>query len=180
MVAPYPKFDPNNPQWPSKINFDAKEEMDTVMEIITSIRSIRQELNIAHSVPLKAIVKPRDEAGVKKVEAHKKSILALSKAVSLDVSTVAKRPPQSATAVHAHSEVYVPLEGLIDIGKEKERIEKDLAKIKKELAMLDKKFEDENFVKNAPAEVLEKDKAAHAELTRRVAGMEDSIKWLGV
>ena len=173
MIASYPKPESR------LLDEEAEKEMETVMEIISSIRSIRQELNIPYSVPLTAIVKCGSEDGSAKIKTHEKSILAITRAVSIEVSTNAQRPPQSATAVHAHSEVYVPLAGLIDISKEKDRLEKDLAKIKKELAMLDKKFEDDNFVKNAPPEVLEKDRGNHSELTRRVAGMEDSIKWLG-
>jgi len=172
MIAPYPVADG------SRLNLVVEKEMGIVMELIASIRSMRQELNIPYSVELKAVVKCPDAAGVAIVQKHIPAILSLSRAASLTVSTDAARPHQSATAVHSHSEVYVPLAGLIDIDKEKGRLEKELARVGKEIAMFEKKFGDDNFVKNAPPEVLEKDRANYAELKRRTTGLSDSINWL--
>ena len=176
MIAKYPVSDvASQGKW---LNRNVEDEMEIVMEIISSIRSIRQELGISYSVELRAVVKCQSAAAVAKVLEHKQSILSLSRAAALDVSTDAARPPQSATAIHAHSEIYVPLAGLIDIDKEKGRLEKERAKVSKEIEMFDKKFSDGNFVKNAPPEVLEKDRANYAELKLRLAGLNDSIGWL--
>ncbi|MBI3793357.1 MAG: class I tRNA ligase family protein, partial [Nitrospinae bacterium] len=173
MIADYPRPDG------ALKNESAEEEMAMVMEIISSIRSIRQELNIPYSVGLSAIVKCRDVKVEQMVRSHDNTILALSRAIFLVPSTDMQRPPRSATAVHAHSEVYVPLAGLIDFAKERERLEKEHAKVTKEMSAYEKKFEDANFVNNAPPEILEKDRTNYAELQRRDKGIGDSIKWLG-
>ena len=74
--------------------------------------------------------------------------------------------PQS---IPAGVEVMVPLEGLVDAGAERVQLEKDLAKLKKEHDYLAGKLSNENFVKRAPAEVLDKDRGRLAEVERRRA-----------
>ncbi len=172
MIAEYPKPDE------SLIDDDAEAEMETVMEIVASIRSIRAQLGIPYSVKFNAIVKCADDGGAKKAAAHAGSIQTLARLNGLEISTDAARPPHSATGVMHHAEVYVPLEGIIDIEKEKARLAKELNKVEKDIVFFEKKFANDNFVKNAPKEVLEKDRKKHGELNCLQAGIKESISWL--
>ncbi len=172
MIAPYPKPDT---AWNDAA---AEAEMELVMALVSRVRAIRAELQIPFSVELRAIVKCRNAETEAKAKAHEQSFLSLTKAAGITFDTAAARPPQSATGVLADAEIYVPLTGIIDFDKEIGRIQRELAKVQKELAMFDKKFGDENFMKNAPEEVVEKDKAAYEEAQRRQKGLEDSLSWL--
>ncbi|MBI5637588.1 MAG: valine--tRNA ligase [Nitrospinae bacterium] len=172
MIAPYPKPDT------ARIDAAAEAEMELVMALVSRVRAIRAELQIPFSVELRAIVKCRNAETEAKAKAHEQSFLSLTKAAGITFDTAAARPPQSATGVLADAEIYVPLTGIIDFDKEIGRIQRELAKVQKELAMFDKKFGDENFMKNAPEEVVEKDKAAYEEAQRRQKGLEDSLSWL--
>ncbi len=172
MIAPYPKPDA------ARIDVAAEAEMELVMALVSCVRAIRAELQIPFSVELRAIVKCRTAETEAKAKAHEQSFLSLTKAAGITFDTAAARPPQSATGVLAGAEIYVPLTGIIDFDKEIGRIQRELAKVQKEIAMFDKKFGDENFMKNAPEEVVEKDKAAYEEAQRRLKGLQDSLSWL--
>ena len=172
MIAPYPKPDA------ARVDAAAEAEMELVMALVSRVRAIRAELQIPFSVELRAIVKCRNAETEAKAKAHEQSFLSLTKAAGITFDTAAARPPQSATGVLADAEIYVPLTGIIDFDKEIGRIQRELAKVQKEMAMFEKKFSDENFMKNAPEEVVEKDKAAYEEAQRRQKGLEDSLSWL--
>jgi len=172
MIQPYPKVDE------SRVDEEAERELSLVMEILSSIRSIRAQLNIPYGVPMKAFIKCTEAENVKKVQGHDDWIKTLGKVDEVRVSTEMERPPHSAAGVLSHAEVYVPLEGLIDIGDELARLKREKAKAEKDIAHFEKKFSNANYVKNAPGEVLEKDRKRFAELKKLSAGLADSISWL--
>ena len=70
-----------------------------------------------------------------------------------------EKPHASASAVFKNSEIYVPLEGIIDLDVERKRMDKELKRLEGLLTGLDKKLSNEKFISNAPAEVVEKEKA---------------------
>ena len=70
-----------------------------------------------------------------------------------------EKPKVSASSVLGEMDLIIPLEGMMDFAEERSRIEKELKKIEKDLIFLDKKLSNPNFVKKAPAEVIEKDRA---------------------
>ena len=61
----------------------------------------------------------------------------------------------------------VPLEGIIDFSKEAQRLEKEINKLTKELAVVSKKLKNEGFLKKAPNDVVEKVKAKHSRLQEK-------------
>jgi valyl-tRNA synthetase len=75
--------------------------------------------------------------------------------------------------------VVVPLTGLVDLGKEKERLVRELAKVDKDLATLTKKLGNADFIARAPAEVVAKDKERTAELEAARAKFAAALLELG-
>jgi len=69
-------------------------------------------------------------------------------------------------------DLIIPLEGMMDFEEEKQRIEKELKKIAKDLIFLDKKLSNPNFVKKAPAEVIEKDEKRKTALSKKQAKLD--------
>jgi len=68
------------------------------------------------------------------------------------------KPPFSASAVVRGVELYVPLEGLIDIDKEKVRLQKEIARLEEQVKALNIKLTNPNFLEKAPPEVVEKER----------------------
>ena len=73
-------------------------------------------------------------------------------------------------------DLIIPLEGMMDFAEEKNRIEKELKKIAKDLIFLDKKLSNPNFVKKAPAEVIEKDEKRKTTLSEKQAKLETHLQ----
>jgi valyl-tRNA synthetase len=85
------------------------------------------------------------------------------------------KPPQPASHVTPEFEVYVSLKGLIDPAAELKRLDKQLAEKKKALASAEAKLANENFVKNAPPEVVEQQRAMIADLKKQIAAIEGNM-----
>jgi valyl-tRNA synthetase len=72
--------------------------------------------------------------------------------------------------------IFVPLEGIIDFGKEAQRLEKEMNKLEKELAAVSKKLENENFLNKAPQDVVEQVKAKHAGFQEKQQKLASHLK----
>jgi len=152
--------------------------MSLVMELLTSIRSIRSQLNIPYTVSIAVHILCSDKESVQKLLNHGDWLRKLGRVGHLQISTDMKRPPRSAVGVLPSAKVFVPLDGIVDMENEKARLKKEQEKVAKDIKFMDKKFANDNFVKNAPQEVLDKDKNRYAELKKIVAGLESSLSWL--
>ncbi len=144
----------------------AEREMALVITAIDGIRSIRGESNIAPSRKIVAVVQAGAEVrGV--LERERSYIEPLASLERLTVGEPGPKPKLSATFVDARMEVFVPLEGLIDIGEEVKRIDKELGKVQADIDLLSKKLATPSFTERAPAEIVAKDRARLAELEEK-------------
>jgi valyl-tRNA synthetase len=75
-------------------------------------------------------------------------------------------------------EIYIPMEGLLDVSAEIARLKKDIAKIESSLDFLHRKLRNSDFVDNAPGEVVEKEKAKFDELKKKRQKIEDNMNIL--
>ncbi len=146
-TSEYPKFDEK------LVNIEADKEMEFVQDIITAIRNIRGEMNIPPSKSVKAFIK---SASVKDYQLD--YIKKLARVEEIKVSEAITKPKASASAVIRNCEIYVPLEGLIDIEVEKNRLQKEISRLEGLLVGIEKKLSNEKFVNNAAAEVVEKER----------------------
>jgi valyl-tRNA synthetase len=78
---------------------------------------------------------------------------------SLTIDTNIEAPDKAMTAVVSGAEVFLPLEGLINVEEEIKRLEKELEKWNKEVERVQKKLANEGFIKKAPKEVVEEERA---------------------
>ena len=170
MVSTFPEFD--------VANSDTKVEnaMGKVMEVITGVRNIRGEMNLNPGLKLNALIKTRHadlEATLKK---HTGFICELARLDQITIGPDVEKPKVSASSVLGEMDLIIPLEGMMDFAEEKSRIEKELKKIEKDLIFLDKKLSNPNFVKKAPAEVIEKDEKRKTTLSEKQAKLEIYLK----
>lgn len=152
-------------------------QMELVANLITSIRNIRQSLNIPFSTKVDIIIESFDPLEKTAFQASTKYIEILAKANKVEVSSdfTGEAPPQSASAVVGTSKITVPLGGLIDIDKEIERQKNKLEKISKERNSLQGRLNNENFMANAPDEVKHKTIIRVKELETQEHNINDLI-----
>jgi valyl-tRNA synthetase len=148
-----------------KQNETATHNIEWLKKIIIAIRNIRGEMNISPGVLLPVLLvngSPQDQLLLND-NTNYLSRLANLKSISWWQSE--ENPPPSATALVGDMEILVPMAGMIDKDKELERLDKELAKINKEILRLSGKLNNEKFVANAPAQVVQKEqnKLANAE-----------------
>ncbi|MBI5189673.1 MAG: valine--tRNA ligase [Nitrospirae bacterium] len=157
-------------------NEAAESEMKMVIDIITGIRNIRGEMNIAPSLELAAVVKASSPEVKAFLDAQGNYITKLSRLSGMTVETEVERPKASAVAVTPAAEIYIPLTGVVDIEAEVARLKKEIDKADKEIKPFEAKLANEGFVKKAPPEVLEKTRGIIEELTQKKEKLAEGLK----
>ncbi|MBU2491931.1 MAG: valine--tRNA ligase [Bacteroidetes bacterium] len=152
MTAEYPRFDE------SLINKTAEDEIEFVQNVVTAIRNIRGEMNIPPSKQINVFIKTKSLSSN-----QVKYISSLAKVNELKADENLVKPKASASSVVKGADIFVPLEGLIDLNIERNRLEKEIARLEGSLAGVDKKLSNESFVNKAPANVIENEKTKKAD-----------------
>ena len=150
--------------------------MKVIMEVITGIRNIRGEMNLNPGLKLKALVRTQNPEIQKALKEQEGYIRELARVEELKTGSNIEKPKVSASSVIGEMDLIIPLEGMMDFQEERNRVEKELKKIEKDLIFLGKKLSNPNFVKKAPAEVIEKDKHRKASLSEKQAKLEIHLK----
>ncbi|MBU1740050.1 MAG: class I tRNA ligase family protein, partial [Proteobacteria bacterium] len=159
MVAPYPEADD------SRLDAAAEADLAQLIEVVTSVRNLRGEMNLPPSARIKVVLVCPDANGAGTLTALEHHIVNLVRAEAVDIAVGSpedKRPAGSAAGLAGDVSVFVPLAGLIDFTAEEARLQKEIAKLEKDLSRVRAKLGNEDFLQKAPAEVVrkEKDKAA--------------------
>lgn len=140
------------------VNMEAARDMNVIQGIIVAVRTIKAELNIAPSMRLGVIIRPANPESAALIESNKNMICTLARLSSLTMDADAETPKASASNVVEGNEVIVPLMGAVDFEAELARLDKEVAKIDKDVDVLSRKLSNESFIERAPAEVVEKDR----------------------
>ena len=166
--------------WPNeKYNFDDDVDgaMTVLQELITSIRAIRSRMNIAPSKNVDLKIKcSKDQSDL--ISQNKKLFMALAKIDSYDYGSSMERPPQSATAVVHGMELYIPLDGLVDLDKEKMQLENRKIKIEGLLIGIDKKLSNKQFINNAPENVVDGERKKGVNLRDELTKINSNLEIL--
>ncbi len=161
MIAPFPKFDP------SRRDEEMERELGLVMDVITGVRNIRGEMNLNPGLTLNLLIKTENAEQEATVSSHVKYIRELARVDQFTAGESVVKPKVAASSILEGMDLIVPLDGLMNFGEEKSRVEKELKKIEKDIIVLDKKLSNPNFVDKAPAEVIEKDRQRKQTLSEK-------------
>ncbi|WP_353685029.1 valine--tRNA ligase [Thermodesulfovibrio sp. 3907-1M] len=172
MISSYPTTDLIG------IDEESVEKMEYIMQAISGVRSIRGELNISPSVSLEVFIKPASSRAEQVLNEGYQFISKLARAKTLKISKDIVRQKGSAVSVKKEFEIYIPVKEMIDIAQEKKRLLKELQKTEADIKFLNKKLMNEDFIKNAPKEVVEKDREKYEELLVKSDKIKDNLKIL--
>jgi valyl-tRNA synthetase len=135
-------------------------------------------MRVAPGVTLSATVKPGPEASAALIRATAPLIQTLARAtVSVDVDAI--RPRNSALGVVGDIEVYVALEGVVDLGAERQRLEKEIKRADEAIAFGRAKLARPEFAERAPAEVVDKEREKVAQQEALREKLVASLSWVG-
>ena len=156
---------------------DVDDAMTILQDLITSIRAIRSRMNIAPSKNVELKIKC-NKSQSDLISQNKKLFMALAKIDSYDYGSSMERPPQSATAVVHGLEFYIPLDGLVDLDKEKMQLEKRKIKIEGLLIGIDKKLSNKQFIDNAPENVVDGERKKGVNLRDELTKINSNLEIL--
>jgi valyl-tRNA synthetase len=173
MKAAYPEYSADAAA--SEKLRESESKMGLLMEVITAIRNVRGEMNIAPSLALRVLFQSGDELTRQTIAAHRDLVNNLARLSSLKVENTGPRPKSSATAVVNNATVFVDLEGIIDFDKETQRLEKEINKLSTELTAVGKKLANEGFLNKAPADVISKVKEKQSDLLEKQEKLQTNL-----
>jgi valyl-tRNA synthetase len=154
---------------------DAVADIEWVRNFILGIRQIRGEMDISPGKALPVLLQGSAETDRTRSTRYANLLERVGRVESVTVLGDEEQPPAAATALLGDMRLLVPMKGIIDIDAEKARLEKQKEKVTAELEKARNKLGNENFVKNAPAEVVAKERARAAEFEKTIAQLDEQL-----
>jgi valyl-tRNA synthetase len=154
---------------------DAETDIEWFKAVVSAVRSIRSTLGISPSKQVTLLFRGGDAADAARVA---KFSMQLSFLLKLDrVDTIDGDPPAAAPAVVGDLQLFVPLEGLVDLDAERVRLDKEIAKIAAEKDKSEAKLA--KFGGNVPPAVVEQERVRLADWTSKLAALQEQRARLG-
>jgi len=163
-------------KWPEvKVKTDKKIEKDFMLirEIITNLRNLRSEHRIEPAKKIKAVIFAKNR--VKLIQEQVDVIKGLSRLSDIELLEKGKKPAHSASAIISGVEIYLPLEGLIDITKEQKRLDQEEENLTKYISALEKKLGSKGFIDKAPENIVQKEKDKLNEAKEKLEKLKHQI-----
>jgi valyl-tRNA synthetase len=145
------------PARPGHINPEVVRGMGLVQQVVISVRNIRSELSIAPGQKLACLVRTSDPQDLSVLRDNSQLIVLLARLSQFEAGPDITAPKASASAAAGGNAVFVPLAGAVDFEAELARLDKELAKVSKDVEIVDRKLANEDFISRAPAEVVAKE-----------------------
>lgn len=152
--------------------------MGVLKELIRSVRNIRAEVNTPLSKPITLLIQTNDSAIEAFLQQNTNYIERFCNPEELVIAPDLPAPELAMSAVLTGATIYLPLAGLINIEEEISRLEKELAKWQQEVKRVQGKLANERFVANAPADVVEQERAKEADYLAKETAVKERIAQL--
>jgi valyl-tRNA synthetase len=175
MYAHWPK--PFDDEFKAHYGLTESEEgfANEKYELVTKGRNLRREGNIQSSKRVGFVLKPSRE--IKPLDAEVLKILLNAESLNVDPYYAPKKG--TPTALSPLGELYLPLEGLIDVEAEKARLTKELEKIQVEIEKVEQKLNNPGFVQKVPPAVLEEHKKRLVDWQAKQTQVKNALEALG-
>ena len=172
MLEKYPAYTPG-------LSFPEDEEkFEIVMEAIKAVRARRSEMNVPPSKKAHLFILT-DRPDAFNAGANYITKLAYSSSISV-ISEIPEDAEKMVSVITDNARMFIPMTELVDIEKEKARIEKELENAVKQLDIQNKKLANENFVKRAPESVVNVEREKKAKFEALIVNLNESLKNLGI
>ena len=165
-----------NVSWPKNESFDtaAIGDIDWVIELIGSIRSLRAEMNLPAGAKLTVLLKGANADSLAHLLRFKPIICSLARLEDI-CGYEDEITPDMVQSVFREVSLLIPLKGVVDFAAERERLQKELAGLEQNLAGYERKLSNPSFVERAPAAVVEEEKRRRAEALENKAKVEEAL-----
>ncbi len=151
-------------------------QMDMIMDVIRCVRNIRGEMDVAPSKLIKAVIDCKSDASQAVIKSGEGYLATMARIDDLQIGVGIEHPEQAATQVTGDVEILLPLAGLVNVEEEVKRLEKEVAKVQKDVDFFVKKLSNEKFTANAPPQVLEKDRNKLVDSEEKLVILKQSLE----
>jgi valyl-tRNA synthetase len=169
--------------WPKAGEIIADEaataEIEWYKNVLSGIRRIRAEMNIAPGKTIPLLLADGDASDRTRAAKFAAQISFLARVDAPQWIAAGADEPAAAAAVVGTLRVLIPLAGLIDLGAEKTRLSKEIAKIEGEIKKCENKLGNANFVANAPADVVAQERQRIADWSTQLGALREQMRKLG-
>lgn len=173
MLSRYPIADP------SQVSQSDEQAMNYIQEVITSLRNIRAEANIAPGIEIDGLVRTENSLELEILTANKAFLMKLAKLKSLEFGKEIQKPDLSGFRVVGSSEIIVPLLDFLDVEAEKKKLQDQISKLEQGISSCERKLNDPAFMGKAPDHIIQRERDNLAEYQQKVAKLQENIKLLG-
>jgi len=159
-----------------QINENSLKEIDWAIDLISSIRSLRAEMNIPASVKLSLKLKDANEQSQNNVKSLENIICSLARLENIEcVDCNCQITPDMLQNVFKETTILLPLKGIVDFTAERERLTKELESLNKNLEGYARKLNNASFIERAPAAVVAEEKRRQTEALENKAKVEEAL-----
>ena len=157
---------------------DSESKFAILSKIIYTIRNIRGENNIAPSKVIRLQVRRADGTSEQIFQTYDKYLRKLARVSGIEILASAAKPKLASSAVVDGSEIFVPLEGLIDLGAERTRLEKEIARLQQAVEATERKLTNSSFVDRAPKEVVDREREKLTSFKETIEKLKTNVEHL--
>jgi len=164
-------------EWPQPLALDdpaAEAELGWVIDLVSAVRSLRAEMNIAVEIPV--VLVGASAATVERARCWEETIRRLARLSGISIA--ANAPPGAVALIVRGETAALPLAGIIDFAAEKARLEKEMARVDSDIARIDAKLGNADFVARAPEEVVEGEREKREQAAARRAKIMEALERL--
>lgn len=166
--------------WPEyDAAFDSASDIalfSNIQAMVSSLRNIRAEMGVSPKEKLEVLIKTTTPEIAEQFSSNKWILNKLQSTKSLEISDSIVKPGACSSSIVDGNEIYVPLEGLIDVEKEIERINGEINRIEGWLKGINGKLNNENFVNNAPEAVVQNERNKKRDGEANLAKLREQLK----
>jgi valyl-tRNA synthetase len=157
----------------------ASAEIEWFKAVLTGVRKIRSEMNIAPGKTIPLLLADGDAEDRRRIQKFSSQIEFLARCEAPRWLAIGEPEPAAAAAVIGNLRVLIPLEGLIDLDAERVRLNKEIARIEGEIKKCEGKLGNANFVDHAPAAVVEQERNRLADWKTQATALREQASRLG-
>jgi valyl-tRNA synthetase len=163
---------------PGLIDKTAEKEMIFIQEVISAIRNIRSEMNVPPTSKAELKFKTENDKLAKNILNYADHIIQLARV--LKIAPLEKNAPRdvAAMAVVQDVELFIPLEGLIDLDLEKKRLDKEINRLESQVLGLSKKLRNEQYLEKAPEIVIQQDRDKLKNFSEKLEKLKQNLSQL--
>ncbi|MDE2890016.1 MAG: valine--tRNA ligase [Gemmatimonadota bacterium] len=169
IVAKWPEADPG------RFDETAEREMALLQAVVGAVRNIRGTMRVPPGRRADVLLKVSSHEVGDVLTRFKDYLRTLARVADLRIGADIVRPVASASAVLKDVEVFVPLQGLIDLEVERRRLQKEIEKLERLVGGLDRKLSNSGFLNNAPPEVIVRERGRHAEYSSALGRLNENL-----